>query len=136
MTLKNLAGSVGFAALIAATSGMAHADSFEIQLSDTAVTEAHDGRVLLIITPDGEKEPRFQVKQSYDAPQIFGVNVNSLQGIRRPSTRTRVRSAPRPRKSTFAVPAASLARPAPSDGETCGSVLSISSTRTVPRAWI
>nr|WP_273240677.1 alpha/beta hydrolase-fold protein [Hyphomonas atlantica] len=79
MTLKNLAGSVGFAALIAATSGMAHADSFEIQLSDTAVTEAHDGRVLLIITPDGEKEPRFQVKQSYDAPQIFGVNVNSLQ---------------------------------------------------------
>ena len=79
MTLKNLAGSVGFAALIAATGSTAHAESFDIQLSDTAATEEHDGRVLLIITPDGEKEPRFQVKQSYDAPQIFGVNVNNLQ---------------------------------------------------------
>ncbi|WP_233348644.1 hypothetical protein [Henriciella algicola] len=63
---------------MSALTGAAFADTFSVQLSDQAVTEAHDGRVILIITPDGETEPRFQVKQSYDAPQIFGVNVDGL----------------------------------------------------------
>lgn len=79
MTLKNLAGTVSLAAVMAATAGIASADSFEIELSNKTVAEAHDGRVLLIITPNGETEPRFQVKQSYDAPQIFGVNAEGLK---------------------------------------------------------
>ncbi|OYW86737.1 MAG: hypothetical protein B7Z22_06020, partial [Hyphomonas sp. 32-62-5] len=66
------------AALLGALCGTAHADSFKIGLSADAVKDAHDGRVILIITPDGATEPRFQVKQSYDAPQIFGVNVDGM----------------------------------------------------------
>ncbi|MCZ4298180.1 alpha/beta hydrolase-fold protein [Henriciella marina] len=78
MINRKLAGAVSAGAIMSALTGAAFADTFSIQLSDQAVTEAHDGRVILIITPDGEKEPRFQVKQSYDAPQIFGVNVDGL----------------------------------------------------------
>lgn len=78
MINRKLAGAVSAGAIISALTGAAFADTFSVQLSDQAVTEAHDGRIILIITPDGEKEPRFQVKQSYDAPQIFGVNVDGL----------------------------------------------------------
>jgi hypothetical protein len=78
MINRKLAGAVSAGAIMSALTGAAFADTFSVQLSDQAVTEAHDGRVILIITPDGETEPRFQVKQSYDAPQIFGVNVDGL----------------------------------------------------------
>lgn len=78
MINRKLAGAVSAGAIMSALAGGAFADTFSVQLSEQAVSEAHDGRVILIITPDGEKEPRFQVKQSYDAPQIFGVNVDGL----------------------------------------------------------
>lgn len=78
MINRKLAGAVSAGAIMSALTGAAFADTFSVQLSDQAVTEALDGRVILIITPDGETEPRFQVKQSYDAPQIFGVNVDGL----------------------------------------------------------
>ena len=78
MINRKLAGAVSAGAIMSALAGAAFADTFSVQLSEQAVSEAHDGRVILIITPDGEKEPRFQVKQSYDAPQIFGVNVDGL----------------------------------------------------------
>ena len=78
MINRKLAGAVSAGAIMSALTGAAFTDTFSVQLSDQAVTEAHDGRVILIITPDGETEPRFQVKQSYDAPQIFGVNVDGL----------------------------------------------------------
>ncbi|RIJ29656.1 hypothetical protein D1222_09495 [Henriciella algicola] len=78
MINRKLARAVSAGAIMSALTGAAFADTFSVQLSDQAVTEAHDGRVILIITPDGETEPRFQVKQSYDAPQIFGVNVDGL----------------------------------------------------------
>lgn len=78
MIRKTLTAASSVAALLAALCGTAHADSFKIGLSADAVKEAHDGRVILIITPDGATEPRFQVKQSYDAPQIFGVNVDGM----------------------------------------------------------
>ncbi len=69
-------------AALAALSGSAApalAETFEITLDRNAVDEAHDGRVILIITPDGETEPRFQVDQNFDAPQIFGVNIDGLK---------------------------------------------------------
>ena len=60
-------------------SGAAHADRFNVVLPDDGVDPAYDGRVILILAPDGETEPRFQVDQNFDAPQIFGVNVEGLQ---------------------------------------------------------
>ena len=79
MIYRKLAGAVSAGAILGALSGTAFADTFNIELSGQAVQEAHDGRVILIITPDGDSEPRFQVKQSYDAPQIFGVNVDGME---------------------------------------------------------
>ena len=52
------------------------AEDFSVTMP--AGAEAHDGRVILILTPDGETEPRFQVRQQITGPQIFGVNVDGL----------------------------------------------------------
>ncbi|QDV07717.1 hypothetical protein Poly30_32470 [Planctomycetes bacterium Poly30] len=37
-----------------------------------------DGRVLLLFSTSGEKEPRFQISGNVDSAQIFGVDVNGL----------------------------------------------------------
>nr|WP_206741991.1 alpha/beta hydrolase-fold protein [Hyphomonas beringensis] len=79
MIRKTLTGAASIAAMLGALNAPAHADTFKIDLSKKAVKEAQDGRVILVITPDGETEPRFQVKQSYDAPQIFGVTVDGMK---------------------------------------------------------
>lgn len=68
----------GLAAVLAAFSGAAMADEFQVRLSGKDLEASYDGRVILILTPDGETEPRFQVDQNYDAPQIFGVNIDGL----------------------------------------------------------
>lgn len=59
--------------------GGAQADQFQVELARNGVDRAYDGRVILILTPDGETEPRFQVDQNFDAPQIFGVDVEGLK---------------------------------------------------------
>jgi hypothetical protein len=51
---------------------------FDISFSASANAEALDGRIILIITPDDESEPRFQVNPYIGAPQIFGVDVDGL----------------------------------------------------------
>ena len=38
-----------------------------------------DGRLLLLLTPDGESEPRFQVKPGVDAIQVMGIDLEGLQ---------------------------------------------------------
>ncbi|WP_353216904.1 hypothetical protein [Sandarakinorhabdus sp.] len=38
-----------------------------------------DGRLILIITPDAAKEPRFQVRLGAEAPQVLGINVEGLK---------------------------------------------------------
>lgn len=59
--------------------GQAHADRFSVSLSGDGLEQSYDGRVILILTPDGETEPRFQVDQNFDAPQVFGVTVDGLK---------------------------------------------------------
>jgi len=66
-------------AALAVMLGSAQAYSFRVELAKEGVEPAYDGRVILILTPDGETEPRFQVDQAFDAPQIFGVNVDGLK---------------------------------------------------------
>ncbi len=56
----------------------AMSDEFNVTLADGMAP--HDGRVIVILTPDGDEEPRFQVSQAIEAPQIFGVDVEGLSG--------------------------------------------------------
>lgn len=69
--------------MIAAATGLmasaAAATDFRITLPATGVDASTDGRIILIITPDATKEPRFQVKLGADAPQVLGINVDGLK---------------------------------------------------------
>jgi hypothetical protein len=53
--------------------------SFAIRFSEAAAADPLDGRLLLIIAADGEKEPRFQVRPGVKAAQVFGLDVNGLE---------------------------------------------------------
>lgn len=72
-----LAGvGVGAGAGAGVGAGAARAETFRVLLPETG--QAADGRVLVILTPDGRTEPRFQVRADADAAQIFGVTVDGL----------------------------------------------------------
>ncbi|WP_197041962.1 alpha/beta hydrolase-fold protein [Sandarakinorhabdus oryzae] len=73
-------GRILTAALISTALAMpAAATGFRVTLPATGVDPVNDGRIILIITPDASKEPRFQVRLGADAPQVFGVNVDGLK---------------------------------------------------------
>ncbi|GGE14802.1 hypothetical protein GCM10011529_21490 [Polymorphobacter glacialis] len=55
------------------------AESFRLTLPATGIDASNDGRMLVIITPDGKTEPRFQVGADNLNAQIFGVNVDGLK---------------------------------------------------------
>ncbi|WP_411816339.1 alpha/beta hydrolase-fold protein [Hyphococcus sp. DH-69] len=79
MSLKHilkLGSVIGGLALMGAA---ANAETFRVELPKSAPEAAYDGRVILILTPDGEKEPRFQVSANFDAAQVFGVNVDGIK---------------------------------------------------------
>ena len=57
----------------------ARAETFRIELPAKTPDASYDGRVILILSPDGKTEPRFQVDADVDAPQVFGVNVDGLR---------------------------------------------------------
>ncbi|MDT0575923.1 alpha/beta hydrolase-fold protein [Croceicoccus sp. F390] len=72
--MKQLCSGVAGCALLLV--GPAVAEEFTVSLP--AGAQPIDGRVLLILTPDGKTEPRYQVDQNIDAPQIFGVDAQGL----------------------------------------------------------
>jgi hypothetical protein len=55
--------------------GLEFAVSFDPNIGE----ERLDGRVLLILSTDGEREPRFQVGAGLSAPQIFGIDIEGLE---------------------------------------------------------
>ena len=57
----------------------ATADTFRVTIPSTAAKGPFDGRVILILTPDGSTEPRKQVAPGVKAAQIFGVTVDGLK---------------------------------------------------------
>ena len=57
----------------------AAAENFRVTLTAPGVDPATDGRVILILTPDGAKEPRFQVDAENLGTQVFGVNVDGFK---------------------------------------------------------
>jgi len=75
----NLLGLLGFVLL----AGPALADQrsrirVEVSVSLKHVTEALDGRVLLLISNDASAEPRFQISGGPRSQQVFGITVDGL----------------------------------------------------------
>ena len=52
--------------------------SFDISFTSEVSADALDGRLILILSKDDEREPRFQVRPGVDAVQIFGMNVDGM----------------------------------------------------------
>ena len=52
--------------------------TFAISVPEEAAGGPLDGRLILILAADTDPEPRFQVNAGIDAPQVFGVDVDSL----------------------------------------------------------
>jgi len=52
---------------------------FKISFSNQICTEKLDGRMLLMISTNNKREPRFQISDGPDTQLIFGVNVESLK---------------------------------------------------------
>ncbi|MEO9079644.1 MAG: hypothetical protein ABI268_10070 [Rhodanobacter sp.] len=57
----------------------AAAETFRVTIPSTATKGPFDGRVILILTPDGSTEPRQQVAPGVKAAQVFGVTVDGLK---------------------------------------------------------
>lgn len=52
--------------------------NFAISFSKEQSTKALDGRMLLLISTNDEKEPRFQVVDGPETQLAFGIDVNGL----------------------------------------------------------
>jgi hypothetical protein len=77
------ASLLAMAALAMCTMGCKHtssAVSFRVTMPKSVHNAPIDGRLLLIISKDGSREPRMQVSNNaITTPQMFGVNVDGLQ---------------------------------------------------------
>lgn len=51
---------------------------FAISFSETGSREPIDGRVLLLLSKDNSKEPRFQINEDLNTQQVFGIDVEGL----------------------------------------------------------
>lgn len=57
----------------------AMAETFKVTVPASATDASFDGRVMVILTPDGKTEPRFQTRPDYFGAQMFGVTVDGLK---------------------------------------------------------
>jgi hypothetical protein len=67
---------IGTAALALSAASLS-AETFRVTLPDSAPEAQYDGRLLLILTPDGSKEPRFQVGADVTSAQVVGADVSA-----------------------------------------------------------
>src|SRR5437867_726616 len=52
---------------------------FDISFPASVSKDAIDGRVLLLLSNNNEKEPRYQISEDLSTQQVFGVGVDGLQ---------------------------------------------------------
>ncbi len=52
---------------------------FAISFPETSNRESLDGRVLLLISADSSREPRFQISEELNTQQVFGIDVEGLK---------------------------------------------------------
>src|SRR6476646_10189141 len=50
---------------------------FNLSFPQTASKEPLDGRLLLLISTNNEKEPRFQISEDLSTQQVFGIDVDA-----------------------------------------------------------
>src|SRR6187431_1257060 len=74
---KTFAVGAAMAALTLGTHAL-RAEEFRIELPAPVAATAYEGRLILILTTDDSSEPRFQVDAGFDAPQIFGLQVEKF----------------------------------------------------------
>lgn len=77
-THRSVRRTLALTAAVSIALSPASAETFRVSLSDGLEAASYDGRIIFILTNDDETEPRFQVEQSYEAPQIFGVGIDGL----------------------------------------------------------
>ncbi len=66
--------------LLVAASSLVNAQlRFEVPFPDHLGKEALDGRLLLMISTDGSREPRFQITDAHSTQQVFGIDVENWQ---------------------------------------------------------
>jgi hypothetical protein len=78
---------------------------FSISFPEASSREPIDGRVLLLVSTDNSKEPRFQINEDLNTQQVFGVDVDALK----PDQETVVDA------SAFGYPLSSLSQLKPGD---------------------
>src|SRR6185503_1417677 len=52
---------------------------FAVSFPDTSSKEALDGRLLLLVSADSSREPRFQISDDLTTQQVFGIDVKGLR---------------------------------------------------------
>jgi len=57
------------------TTGLVHAAELAISFAAEAEKASLDGRIVVLLSTDGDSEPRFQVRPGYRAAQLFGIDV-------------------------------------------------------------
>ena len=57
----------------------ANAENFRIEVPASAPEATYEGRLLLVMSKDGAKEPRFQVDRDFRSAQIVGIDVSGLK---------------------------------------------------------
>ncbi|MEL7044700.1 MAG: hypothetical protein AAGL66_06730, partial [Pseudomonadota bacterium] len=72
-----LTSFLALSALLALPTQQSAAASFELVLPQSAPEDRYDGRLILIIAANADKEPRDQVNADFDAAQVFGINVDA-----------------------------------------------------------
>ena len=60
-------------------SGLANAQTFRIQISTELKQEVLDGRLLLLISSNNSKEPRFQISDATNTQMVFGKDIENWQ---------------------------------------------------------
>jgi hypothetical protein len=53
--------------------------SFAVSFPETSSKDSLDGRVLLLLSTDNSREPRFQISEDLNTQQVFGIDVNGLK---------------------------------------------------------
>ena len=65
--------------LLLALAGPAAGQRVHVRFTEDVCAEALDGRVLLLVATEDEREPRFQVSGRVGSAQVFGVDVDGLE---------------------------------------------------------
>jgi len=105
MTMNPKCMGAVFCAVVILSAGTGVAIEFEVSFSSSVAAGPLNGRIILMLSPNADAEPRFQVRPGVRAIQIFGVDVNDLE----PSENTTIDAA------VFGYPIESLSDMPPGD---------------------